>query len=183
MRQVIEEILNGKFNFDNGSLDFSCPRIDISLHADETAEGFFTVYGPVGRMTEGYVVSSDLRMECVTQSFSGSQDEIHYRFDADGMEEGEEVKGAFNVISNQGEYYLPFTVSIAPKTVSSSMGNIRNLFHFTNLAKSNWEEAVKLFYSDVFKEVFTGNDRQHYAVYQGLSAVPGNEHKIGRAHV
>lgn len=178
MRQVIEEILNGKFNFDNGSLDFSCPRIDISLHADETAEGFFTVYGPVGRMTEGYVVSSDLRMECVTQSFSGSQDEIHYRFDADGMEEGEEVKGAFNVISNQGEYYLPFTVSITPKTVSSSMGNIRNLFHFTNLAKSNWEEAVKLFYSDVFKEVFTGNDRQHYAVYQGLSAVPGNEHNV-----
>lgn len=178
MRQVIEEILNGKFNFDNGSLDFSCPRIEISLHADETVEDFFTVYGPTGRMTEGYVVSSDLRMECVTQSFSGSQDEIHYRFDADGMEEGEEVKGAFNIISNQGEYYLPFTVSVVPEVIASSMGNIRNLFHFTNLAKSNWEEAVKLFYSEAFQEVFTGNDRQHYAAYQGLSAVRGNEHNV-----
>lgn len=178
MRQVIEEILNGKFNFDNGSLDFSCPRVEISLHADETAEGAFTVYGPVGRMTEGYVVSSDLRMECVTQSFSGSQDEIQYRFDAHGMEEGEEVKGAFNIISNQGEYYLPFSVSVVPKVVVSSLGNIRNLFHFTNLAKSNWEEAVKLFYSEEFKEVFTGNDSQHYAAYQGLSAVRGNEHNV-----
>ncbi|MBD5476432.1 MAG: hypothetical protein HDR17_10730 [Lachnospiraceae bacterium] len=178
MRQVIEEILNGKFNFDNASLDFSCPRIEISLHADETAEGSFTVYGPVGRMTEGYAVSSDLRMECVTQSFSGSQDEIHYRFDAHGMEEGEEVKGAFNIISNQGEYYLPFSVSVMPKVIVSSMGNIRNLFHFTNLAKSNWEEAVKLFYSEEFKEVFTGNDSQHYAAYQGLSAVRGNEHNV-----
>ena len=178
MRQVIEEILNGKFNFDNGSLDFSCPRIEISLHADETAEGSFTVYGPVGRMTEGYAVSSDLRMECVTQSFSGSQDEIHYRFDAHGMEEGEEVKGAFNIISNQGEYYLPFSVSVMPKVVVSSLGNIRNLFHFTNLAKSNWEEAVKLFYSEEFKEVFTGNDSQHYAAYQGLSAVRGNERNV-----
>lgn len=178
MRQVIEEILNGKFNFDNGSLDFSCPRVEIALHADETAEGSFTVYGPVGRMTEGYVVSSDLRMECVTQSFSGSQDEIQYRFDAHGMEEGEEVKGAFNIISNQGEYYLPFSVSVVPKVVVSSLGNIRNLFHFTNLAKSNWEEAVKLFYSEEFKEVFTGNDSQHYAAYQGLSAVRGNEHNV-----
>ncbi|MBD5485972.1 MAG: hypothetical protein HDR18_10750 [Lachnospiraceae bacterium] len=178
MRQVIEEILNGKFNFDNGSLDFSCPRIEISLHADETAEGSFTVYGPVGRMTEGYAVSSDLRMECVTQSFSGSQDEIHYRFDAHGMEEGEEVKGAFNIISNQGEYYLPFSVSVMPRVVVSSMGNIRNLFHFTNLAKSNWEEAVKLFYSEEFKEVFTGSDSQHYAAYMGLSAVRGNEHNV-----
>ena len=178
MRQVIEEILNGKFNAENGSLDFSCPRIEISLHADETVEGFFTVYGPSRRMTEGYVVSSDLRMECMTGSFSGSQDEIHYRFDAHGMEAGEEVKGAFNIISNQGEYYLPFFVSVVPESVISSLGSIKNLFHFTNLAKSNWEEAVKLFYSDKFKEVFTGNDRQHYAAYQGLSAVNGNEHNV-----
>ena len=178
MRQAAEEILNGKFNVDNGSLDFSCPRIDISLHADTVAEDFFTVYGPEGHMTEGRVISSDLRMECLTQSFGGSQDEIHYRFDAHGMEVGEEVKGAFNVISNQGEYYLPFTVTIAPQNVGSSLGGIKNLFHFTNLAKSNWEEAVKLFYSDEFQAVFEGNDRQYYAAYRGLSAVKGNEHNM-----
>lgn len=178
MRQVIEEVLNGKFNADNSSLDFSCPRIEISLHAGETVEGAFTVYGPAGRMTEGYVVSSDLRMECLTRSFGGSQDEIHYQFDAHGMEAGEEVRGAFNIISNQGEYYLPFSVSVMPHVVTSSLGGIRNLFHFTNLAKSSWEEAVKLFYSDEFKEVFTGNDRHHYAAYQGLSAVRGNEHNV-----
>ena len=178
MRQAAEEILNGKFNVDNGSLDFSCPRIDISLHADTAAEDFFTVYGPAGHMTEGRVVSSDLRMECLTQSFGGSQDEIHYRFDAHGMEVGEEVRGAFNIISNQGEYYLPYTVTITPQTVVSGLGDIKNLFHFTNLAKSNWEEAVKLFYSDEFQAVFEGNDRQYYAAYKGLSAIKGNEHNM-----
>lgn len=178
MKQVIEEILNGKFNAGNGSLDFSCPRIELSTHIDTIVEDFFTVYGPEGRMTEGHVTSSDLRMECLTQTFSGSQDEIHYRFDAHGMEVGEEVKGAFNVISNQGEYYLPFSVTIVPEIIVSSLGNIKNLFHFTNLAKSNWDEAVKLFYSDEFKQVFTGNDKQHLAAYRGLSAVKGNEHNV-----
>ncbi|MCM1123562.1 MAG: DUF5717 family protein [Eubacterium sp.] len=178
MRQVVEEILNGKFNTGNGSLDFSCPRIELSLHADKVVEDFFMVYGPAGRMTEGYVVSSDLRMECLTQTFCGSQEEIHYRFDSHGMEAGEEVKGAFNVISNQGEYYLPFSVTIAPEVIESSLGNIKNLFHFTNLARSNWDEAVKLFYSDEFQQVFTGNDRQHYVAYIGLSAVKGNEHNV-----
>ena len=178
MRQVIEEILQGKFNVDNGSLDFSCPRIELSLHADTVCEGFFLVYGPKGQVTEGHIVSSDLRMECVTEIFSGSQDEILYRFDARGMEVGEEVRGSFHVISNHGEYYLPFTVSIVPEVIDSSLGSIKNLFHFTNLAKSCWEEAVKLFYSREFKEVFTGNDRQHYAAYKGLSAVPGNEHNM-----
>lgn len=178
MRQVIEEILHGKFNFENGSLDFSCPRIELSLHADTACEGFFLVYGPTGQVTEGHVMSSDLRMECVTKTFSGSQDEILYRFDAAGMEAGEEVRGSFHVISNHGEYYLPFSVTIVPETITSSLGNIKNLFHFTNLAKTNWEEAVKLFYSKEFKAVFAGNDRQHYAAYKGLSAVPGNEHNV-----
>lgn len=178
MRQVVEEILNGKFYYDNGSLDFSCPRIELSLHDDEAVEGSFTVYGPPGRITEGYAVSSDLRMECITKRFGGSQDEIHYRFHAQGLEAGEEIRGAFNLISNHGEYYLPFSVSIIPETIMSSLGNVKNLFHFTNLAKSSWEEAVKLFYTPEFKEVFTGNDRHHYAAYRGLSAVAGNEHNV-----
>lgn len=178
MRQVIEEILHGKFNYENGSLDFSCPRIELSLHADTACEGFFLVYGPKGQVTEGHVTASDLRMECITKTFSGSQDEILYRFDAKGMEAGEEVRGSFHVISNHGEYYLPFSVSIVPETITSSLGNIKNLFHFTNLAKSNWEEAVKLFYSREFRAVFAGNDRQHYAAYKGLSAVPGNEYNM-----
>ena len=178
MGQAVEEILNGKFNVGNGSLDFSCPRIELSLYAGEASGGSFTVYGPEEGLTEGSVLSSDLRMVCLTQSFSGSSNVIEYRFDSQGMEAGDEVKGAFSIISNHGEYYLPFSVTVMPGTVDSSMGGIRNLFHFTNLAKSNWDEAVKLFYSEQFKTVFAGNDRQYYAAYKGLSAITGNEHNV-----
>lgn len=178
MKQVVEEILNGKFNVDNGPLDLSCSRIDISLCADSVWEGSFEIYGPEGVPAEGYVVSSDLRMECLTRSFSGEHSEILCRFDSHGMEAGEEVKGAFSIISDHGEYYLPFSAAVQPKTVVSSLGGIKNLFLFTNLAKSNWEEAVKLFYSDEFESVFEGNDKQYYAAYKGLSAVKGNEHNV-----
>lgn len=178
MRQVVEEILNGKFNHERGQLDFSCQRVQLEVDADTVTEGSFTVYGPEGKVTEGYAVSSDLRMECVSGRFGGAQDEIFYRFDAHGMEPGEEIKGAFNIISNQGEYVIPFSVSAAVRNISSSLGTIKNLFHFTNLAKSNWEEAVKLFYSEEFARVFTGNDRQHYAAYRGLSAVRDKEHNV-----
>ena len=129
-------------------------------------------------MTEGSVISSDLRMECVSRRFGGVQDEIFYRFDAHGMEPREESRGSIHIISNQGEYYIPFSVSISADRIMSSMGEIRNLFHFTNLAKSNWEEAVKLFYAEEFAGVFTGNDKQHYAAYRGLSGVRDNEHNV-----
>lgn len=178
MRQAVQEILNGKFNFDRGSLDFSCESVELSLHADETAEGSFKVFGPEGSVTEGYVVSSDLRMECLTKEFRGREDDIHYQFHAGGMEAGEEVHGSFSVISNQGEYCIPFSVSVEPEIIDSSLGNIKNLFHFTNLARSNWEEAVNLFYSDGFEAVFSSHDRHYYATYKGLSAVKGNEHNV-----
>ena len=93
-------------------MELSCQRIQLEVDVDTVTEGSFTVFGLPGRVTEGYVVSSDLRMQCVSREFSGVQDEIFYRFDAHGMEPGEEAKGTFYIISNQGEYYIPFSVSI-----------------------------------------------------------------------
>ncbi|MCM1387027.1 MAG: DUF5717 family protein, partial [Bacillus sp. (in: Bacteria)] len=178
MKQIIREILEGKFRYDNASLNFSCPRIELSMQAGENREGSFVIYGPEGVLTEGYVISTDLRMECLTASFSGSQDEIFYRVDAAGVKAGEEIKGDFHIVSNQGEYNLPFSVTINADVIDSSLGNIKNLFHFTNLAKSNWTEAVSLFYSKEFERIFTGNDKQYYSAYKGLSEVHGNEHNV-----
>ena len=178
MKQIIQEILEGNFKSDNISLDFSCPRVDIALKPGSIEEGFFTIYATEGTLTEGHIISSDLRMECLTTSFNGSQDDIYYRVDASEMKIGDEIKGVFHIISNQGEYYLPFSVTVIKGAVKSSIGDIRNLFHFTNLAKSEWPEAVKLFYSEEFEQIFTGNDRQYYNAYKGLSEIYGNEHNV-----
>lgn len=175
---VVDEILEGKFHTSDGSLDFSCPRVTLSLQADTISEGSFFVYGSEGAVTEGTVTASDLRMTCVTKRFGGSEDEILYRFDAAGMEAGQEISGSFSIVSNQGEYELPFQVTVLPDEITSSLGEIRNLFHFTNLARSSWAEAVTLFYEPRFRKVFTGHDRQHLAAYKGLSAVPNNEHNV-----
>ena len=55
---VVDEILEGKFHTGDGSLEFSCPRITLSLHADTVCEGAFFVYGPEGAVTEGTVTAS-----------------------------------------------------------------------------------------------------------------------------
>lgn len=175
---IEDEILEGKFHTDDGSLRFSCPRVMLSLQADTACEGSFFVHGPEWAVTEGTVTASDLRMECVTKRFGGSEDEILYRFDASGMESGKAVSGSFFIVSNRGEYELPFEVNVLPGEIDSSLGEIRNLFHFTNLAKSSWDEAVKLFYEPCFKRVFAGHDRKYYAAYKGLSQTPGNEHNV-----
>lgn len=62
--------------------------------------------------------------------------------------------------------------------LNSSIGAIRNLFHFANLAKSNWKEAVRLFYDPEFLRLFQGNDAHFYDSYRILSTYEGNEQNV-----
>ena len=178
MQKIIDQILEGNFDYENGSLDFSCAKIELSLNRGEVYEGSFRIYGPRGRFTNGIVLSSDLRMECVTGEFVGSEEEIFFRFHAENLEEGDVVKGDFYIVSNQGEYYLPFVVSVQYFVLESSIGAVRNLFHFANLAKADWREAVSLFYSPDFIRVFSGSDAQYAEDYRALSACRGSEQNV-----
>ncbi len=178
MREIIDRILEGNFDYENGSLDFSCAKVEINIPAGSVYEGSFHIHSTSGVLTDGYISTTDLRVECITTTFSGYDEEIAFRVHGEYMEEGEVVKGAFNVISNHGEYYLPFVVSIEHTILNSSIGTIKNLFHFANLAKSNWQEAVNLFYTPSFSCIFTGSDAKVYDSYRGLSVYPGNEQNV-----
>lgn len=189
MRKVMDAVMAGRFDyekagynqadFDNGSLEFSALSIDLSLKKGEHRKGTFEIYAPAKGLAEGFIYSSEVRMECLAGEFVGTKEEIPYCFSAEGLEEGDVIEGRFYIISNYGEYELPYRVEIEHNVISSQMGNIKNMFHFANLAKSNWEEAVHIFYSKEFAQIFRdGTDRQYYSAYKGLSAVSGNEQNV-----
>ncbi len=178
MREVVEQILENTYDYEKGTLDFSCTKLELELKQGESYEGSFVIYSPESRYTKGYVSSTDLRMECLTTEFVGNEEEIHFCFHGELLKEGEVTKGEFCVVSNRGEYYLPYVVTIARQTNESSIGPIKNLFHFANLAKSNWQEAVKMFYSPAFEYVLKSCDEQTVLCYQGLSQKDGNEQNV-----
>lgn len=178
MQKRISQILEGNFDYENGSLDFSCSKIELSIHKGEVREGSFQVYAREGAFANGSVISSDWRMECLTESFAGAEESVPFRFHGENLEEGDVVKGTFDIVSNQGEYYLPFVVTVAHTVPESSIGSIRNLFHFANLAKSNWAEAVDLYYTPEFKGVFTGSDAGYLEDYRALSTCEGSGQQV-----
>ena len=156
VKEIVEQLLNGKYFYAERSLDFSTPRVELYLGAGESVEGSFTIFGPEERLLVGEISSTELRMQVITRDFSGTPYEASYRFDATGLSKGDVIQGDFRIISNQGEYYLPFVVNIRLDHIASSLGDIKNLFHFANLAKTDWKEAVDLFYSDEFISIFSG---------------------------
>ncbi|WP_026507574.1 DUF5717 family protein [Butyrivibrio sp. MC2013] len=178
MRECIDRILNGQFEYERGNLEFSTTVVELTVNENEEIEGSFSIRGPKGKITEGSVSSSDMRMEVLTPRFEGEQDEIIYRFRSVGMNDRSQVSGFFRIISNRGEYQLPFIVKATEARVSSGMGDIRNLFHFANLARSDWNEALHIFYSSKFTKVLNGADARFESLYRGLSTVRGSDRNM-----
>lgn len=178
MNSILDRYINGKFEYKKGSLDFSCSKIELSVSKDVLVEGSFEIRCVGSKRAEGYVIVTDNRIKCLNRTFTGNEATIRYTFDSLGMEEGEVLRAEFQIISNMGEYYIPFIAVIDHTNMKSSMGNIKNLFHFANLAKTNWDEAVKLFYSKEFVSILTGVDKQYETVYRGLSKINGNEQNV-----
>jgi len=174
MRQIIGRILRGEHDFteETGSLSFSCEEILCETVPDRQIHGTFDIYAPDAAF--GYVYSHDLRMIIDTKEFSGTQMEIRYTVDSRGMTCGSDVSGNLQIVSDHGEYELPYRIVLAEDHAVSSMGELRNLFHFANLAKADWNEAADFFYSNRFSEVLSGSDSQYMTAYRGYSAVRGN---------
>lgn len=159
-------------------LRFSTEKLQLRVKPGEVREGSFMIYGDAQCGVNGFVSSSRLAMTLVTETFSGAQDAIGYRFDARAFESGDVVEGYFRIVSNQGEYSLPFNVEIRQPSLRSSNGVVKNLFHFSNLAKASWHEAVELFYDPAFGDIFTPEQNKEYLLYRGLSGVEGNEQNV-----
>lgn len=72
MEEILTKIIQENFEDDNGSLDFSCSKIEIFLRPGEDAEGSFQIFGDEGRLIQGQVLTTDGRMECLTPQFIGT---------------------------------------------------------------------------------------------------------------
>ncbi len=163
-----------------GALTFSCEQIELSPEPGAAVEGSFHIYmeegpGGSGRALEAYVTATDGRMECLTPYAAGSGEEICYCFHGEYMEPGETLRGEFRIVSSLGEYRLPFMVLVEEGGLDSSIGRLTGLTHFTNLAKSNWQEAVALFYGEGFEGILEAELRP---LYHAMSRIRGNEHNM-----
>jgi len=160
---------NGQDTNAEYDLSFNCSSIEFEVASGECYDGRFRLVADNRSNPEGYIYSDDLRMNIRTPDFSGLEREILFEYDSTGLKEGSVLSGIINIVSNLGEYELPYTVKVSTATMGSELGEVRNLFHFANLAKTDWEQAVRLFYSQNFENILVGNDSVYLGYYYGLS--------------
>lgn len=167
-----------KFDEVKESVIFSTSKIEHELSVGQKLEGILELEEQNGLKMEGYVYSSNFRMHIDNPIIDGSTASVHYTFDTLGMNASDSVKGNLYIITDRGEYSVGFNISIQRENIESSIGSIKNLFHFANLAKSNWQEAIDVFANPQFAAILTGNDSKYINLYRGLSKKGNKNHNL-----
>jgi hypothetical protein len=168
LREKIERFSKGDFEYELPFISLSEEEIRITAEAGKTAEGSFAIGNSIGRPMKGIVYSSDRRMQVENRTFHDIENTIRYCFDAAQAKEGEVVEGEFYIISDCGERTLPFYVKAEVSCCMTSLGKIKDLFQFTNLARMDWSEAKKVFRSEDFERIFLNSEDRFRFIYRNL---------------
>lgn len=169
MREKVNQAARGVFNYQTPPLVLSDTQLSIAVNAGETAEGTFQVSNENHTVIRGEVTSDCHFLEFSETVFHGADNTIAYIFHGESLLPGDTVKGNISVITDCGTGKLSFTATAGVPSCEVSSGKIRDLFHFTNLAKEHSEEAAALFRNPHFEEVFLYRDNANIALYQGLA--------------
>lgn len=176
LRKRIRQLARGKFEYTKPILSFSQENIDIEVTEATDYSGDFTIKSKNDIPIRGIIYTTNPRMECLTPQFEGTEVKIRYQFHSRGLAEGETQKGEFVIVYNQGEYSLSFCAIISKLYPESSLGKIKNLYDFSNLAKENWNEAFQMFYHKSFSNIIKSKEMKESMIYKGLvSAKPSNQ--------
>ena len=172
MRQRMEELLRGEFEYEQPKLLFSEDEITVSIKAGETMQNEIMLYSEDGREIRGYVTSSSRRIVLGFSRFSGEEIHLTYGVDATGLKSGEQLEGWLDFTTNIGEYKIPVVIRTDSKLVRGEEGKLLSLDEFVEIAQRDFREAYRIFTSEDFTRVIGDEDARSSALCKGFLRQP-----------
>ncbi len=167
MKEKIQLLSKGVFDYENPNIEVSETSLLMDIESGSRYEGCLNVISRNHVEIRAEVFTSGQQMQCRENSIIGENCEIHYCFDSSALEAGETAEGYIYIVSNGGEITIPYRARIQPPYADTSTGRINDLDQFAQLARENWSEALKIFCSPDFKNIFL-NDKRNRRTYDAL---------------
>lgn len=177
MIERITEIAEGIFDLDGFGAGCSIDRVDDTINAGEKKVCTFFVTKEGQTPVKGIVYSSDHRVKVNTETFYGYNCRIEYEIDASELRNGDAVEGKFNIISNCGEWFIPYCISVI-YVRSELVETMSSLESFCDFARDNWEAAQKLCESAKFLTLPFMENTEYAALYQALRMTAGKNNLL-----
>jgi hypothetical protein len=168
LKDKIVRFSKGEFEYDPPHILLSQEEIRINIEAGKVYEGDFTIRNSCRREMKGQVHSTIRLLRFKASSFRGADNTVSYSFDASYLKAGEILQGEISIVSDCGEKLLPLYIEVEAAYVMTSLGKIKDLFQFTNLARTDWSEAKKVFRREDFERIFLANEERYRCLYRYL---------------
>ncbi len=168
MKAIVEQYAKGIFAIDRPLVRVSEDHIQKSIEAGTLYAGSFMVESENDYPIKGMVYDSRYILRFETHNFISRRFEVKYTLDATCLEEGQTFSGHISVITDGGEFSIPYDIDIVSPCIRYNGSRIDDLFKFATLAERNWSEAAKLFVDESFRRTFIDKDPLTKQVYTSL---------------
>lgn len=168
MKEKIERFSKGDFEYELPFICLSEEEIRITLEAEKKSNGSFVISNTDSREMKGVIYSSNRLVRLMNPTFQGTEATVSYEIDTVFLNEGDRIEGEFCIVCEFGERLLPFSILVEDPFCMTSLGKMKDLFQFANLARVDWSEAKKVFRSEDFERIFLSNDVRYRFIYRNL---------------
>ena len=167
MKKKIQNLSKGLFGSEDPQVEISAREINLDVEYGRTYSGAVELRSRNGAEIRAMLFSSNRWMRCEDSCVAGETVQIRYTFDSSAYSVDDICEGSIMIVSNGGELSLPFSVHICAPYCDCSMGRISDLDQFAALARTDWQEALKIFTSSRFESVFLRN-KKGQRIYESL---------------
>lgn len=169
MKEKVEQYAKGEFNVDRPEVVLSTDHLQLNIEAGSIYHGSLEVRSVNDRKMKGMVYDSRYLFKIEPHNFIGKAQTVELSFDARKWEKGEKLSGILYLVTDGGEFRIPYEIEITMPTVDTSIGELGDMFQFASLAESNWNEAVRIFASPEFQRTFLNREPMYGRVYESLT--------------
>lgn len=168
MKEKIVQLAKGQFDYALVPIILSQSEIELEIEEGKKVQGYIVLKNRQSTPMKGVIYTSNDLISIKEDTFVDAENTIHYEINGKGLAAGEVISGEIQIVSSCGEVMIPVKAKVEMPYCITSLGKIRDLFNFTNLAKEDWAEAMKLFKTPEFERVFIRHERRYLLLYKNL---------------
>lgn len=149
-------------------VSLSVTNLDIEVAEGKVYKDSFFIESENKVPIEGYVCTTSDKVETEVERLEGTRQEIPFYFKGKLATAGNTFEGDIVLITNGGEYNIPYCVKVIHKFVESLGGRISTMEEFVQIYENNRKEAVDIFFLPNFEEVFLQGKPEQKELYHSL---------------